>query len=272
MTGPASQKSISQTTKTVAQPRNQQHSTSAKDREPPKKKNFSVVKKVDKGSSKPRNEFGRKSEENELKQVFTRLQHKSAAQKTQQHIEMDEIDDSTSSSNSKSMLYYIYLLLHCRYVYVPVAPHNYTDLPVQDPELLSEVRQFQPEVLKSVPQRRKNLNPVSNLHIFCIIAWPGHETICSLHSAFSAQNIPLLSILQTKLGHVVEESGAKGMEIAPSPTQNMSQHKPMPSTKAPTSAAKQASNTTHSPAKVEEECKQLIFFLKVCVTPAHFYR
>lgn len=107
MTGPASQKSISQTTKTVAQPRNQQHSTSAKDQEPPKKKNFSVAKKVDKGSNKPRNEFGRKSEENELKQVFTRLQHKSAAQKTQQHIEIDEIDDSTSSSNLTSMLYYI---------------------------------------------------------------------------------------------------------------------------------------------------------------------
>ena len=110
MTDPAPQKSISQTTKTVAQPRNQQHSNvpaSAKNREPAKKQNFSVVKRVDKGSSKPRDVVGKESEENELKQVFTRLQHKSASQKMQQHNEMDEINVSTSSSNLKSTLCYI---------------------------------------------------------------------------------------------------------------------------------------------------------------------
>lgn len=36
------------------------------------------------------------------------------------------------------------------------------DIPTQDPELMMEVRTFESEGLKSVPQQRKNLNPVSN--------------------------------------------------------------------------------------------------------------
>ena len=36
-----------------------------------------------------------------------------------------------------------------------------TDMPTQDPELMEDVRLFEPEGLKSVPQHRKNLNPVS---------------------------------------------------------------------------------------------------------------
>ena len=50
------------------------------------------------------------------------------------------------------------------YVEIIITIHT-LDIPTQDPVLMNEVRTFESEGLKSVPQRRKNLNPVSGSYI-----------------------------------------------------------------------------------------------------------
>ena len=60
-------------------------------------------------------------------------------------------------------------------VYVVIITIHTLDIPTQDPVLMKEVRTFESEGLKSVPQQRKNLNPVSGSYNCITHAIPYHK-------------------------------------------------------------------------------------------------
>ena len=70
-------------------------------------------------------------------------------------------------------------------------------MPTQDRELLKEVRAFESEELKSAPQHRKNLNPVSATYY--VVSVIEDTSSGSPH-------------MQIKLGHIIEEPDSAGKE------------------------------------------------------------
>ena len=104
------QKSISQITKTVEASRGKQlASHPTRNWGQSTRENVTIASKVAMRSERHSEEASSNSAKSELKQVFSRLQHKSKAQNVEQYSNGDE-PENTSSSNLNSM----YQILSCK--------------------------------------------------------------------------------------------------------------------------------------------------------------